>query len=87
MESYSYKTILARARTMKKSVESEQKVGVNVKWSYYFAQSILNPKKDIEIQKRILKKLEVLLKLQNLLEIILVIKFTKKIILMFVKNL
>ena len=48
MESYSYKTILARARTMKKSVESEQKVGVNVKWSYYFAQSILNPKKDIE---------------------------------------
>ena len=48
MEMYSYKTILARARTMKKSVESEQKVGVNVKWSYYFAQSILNPKKDIE---------------------------------------
>ena len=35
MESYSYKTILARARTMKKSVENEQKVGVNVKWSYY----------------------------------------------------
>ena len=47
-EYYTYNEILAKARTCKKSVEENQKLGVNEKWSYYFAKSILNPKKNIK---------------------------------------
>lgn len=47
-EYYTYNEILAKARTCKNSVEENQKLGVNEKWGYYFAQSILHPKKDIK---------------------------------------
>ena len=47
MAVYTYKEILAKAKTCKKSVEEKQKLGVNPKWGYFFAQAILNPNKDI----------------------------------------
>lgn len=47
MSVYDYKTIVDRAKTVKKNVEEKQEVGVNTRWSYYFAKSILSPKKDI----------------------------------------
>lgn len=48
MAVYTYKEILSKAKTCKKSVESNQKLGVNPKWGYFFAQAILNPNKDIK---------------------------------------
>ena len=48
MSSHSYKTIVAKARTMKKSVENEYKFGVNQRWAYFFAQCILYPKHDVQ---------------------------------------
>lgn len=46
MSSHSYKTILEKARIIKKTAEKEKKA-VGGKWSYYIANSILNPQKDI----------------------------------------
>lgn len=48
MAVYTYKEILNKAKTCKKSVEEKQKLGVNSKWGYFFAQAILNPNKNIE---------------------------------------
>lgn len=48
MSNYSYKTILNKAKECQKNVKSEYKLGITDKWSYYFAKSILNPKKDIK---------------------------------------
>ena len=47
MSVYSYKTILSKAKAIKKNVESEYKIGETSKWGYYIAKAILNPKKDI----------------------------------------
>lgn len=44
---YTYKEIVAKARELKKGVEKEKKLTVSPKWSYYFSQSILHPKKNI----------------------------------------
>ena len=47
MSTYTYQEILSKAKTCKQSVENNQKLGVNQKWGYYFAQAILHPKKTI----------------------------------------
>ena len=47
MSTYTYQEILSKAKTCKASVEEKQKLGVNPKWGYYFAQAILHPKKTI----------------------------------------
>ncbi|MEE1227208.1 MAG: hypothetical protein UHM08_08925 [Bacteroidales bacterium] len=44
---YTYNQILSKARELKKGVETEKKLTISPKWSYYFAQSIINPKKNI----------------------------------------
>ena len=43
-----YKETLEMARKCKKSVENNQKLGINSKWGYFFAKAILNPQKDIK---------------------------------------
>ena len=42
MSTYSYKTILEKARIIKKTAEKEKKA-VGTKWSYYIAKAILKP--------------------------------------------
>ena len=42
-----YSKILERARTNKKNVEKNKKLGVTPRWSYYFAKVIVSPKKDV----------------------------------------
>lgn len=48
MTNYSYATILKNAKTCKTSVEKKYTIGVSSKWAYYFAKSIVAPKKDIK---------------------------------------
>lgn len=45
---HSYKTIVEKAETVKKNVETSYKLGASPKWVYYFAKAIMNPKKDIQ---------------------------------------
>ena len=47
MSNYNYNVIVDNAKKCKSSVEKNYKLGVTSLWSYYFAKSILNPKKDI----------------------------------------
>jgi hypothetical protein len=47
MSTHTYAEIVKAARTCKNNVEKNKKLGINSKWSYYFAQAILNPKKNI----------------------------------------
>ncbi len=47
MTIYKYDTIVLNAKKCKISVDKNYKLGVTSLWSYYFAKSILNPKKDI----------------------------------------
>lgn len=47
MTSYTYKQILNKAKTCQNNVKKEYKLGINYKWSYYFAKAILTPKKNI----------------------------------------
>ena len=44
---YTYQTVLAKAKTVKKNIEKEYKNGVDSEWSYYFAKLIVTPKKDV----------------------------------------
>ena len=48
MSVHSYKSILSKAKSLKTSVEKNQKYNIDSKWTYYFANAILNPKKDIK---------------------------------------
>ena len=48
MSSYTYETILKKAKECKSNVEKNYELGINEEWGYYFAQSILNPKKTIK---------------------------------------
>ena len=48
MSEYSYAAILKAAKTCTTNVSKEYKLGVTTKWGYYFAKSILNPKKNIK---------------------------------------
>lgn len=43
MATYTYKTIVNKAKAIKTNVEKEYKVGESPKWSYYFAQAIIKP--------------------------------------------
>ena len=43
-----YKTIVEKSKLIKNNVEKKQTLGISSKWSYYFAKSILSPKKDIK---------------------------------------
>ena len=47
MTSYTYKQIVDNAKKCKANVESDYKIGVSTKWTYYFCQAIINPNKDI----------------------------------------
>lgn len=47
MGKHTYKEIISKAKLCTESVQSDYKLGVNSKWSYYFAKAILNPRKDI----------------------------------------
>ena len=44
---YTYQTVLAKAKTVKKNIEKEYKNGIDSEWSYYFAKLIIAPKKDV----------------------------------------
>ena len=48
MSEYSYAAILKAAKICTTNVSKEYKLGVTTKWGYYFAKSILNPKKNIK---------------------------------------
>ena len=48
MTKYTYKEILSKAKTCKTNVTDNQKCGISYKWSYYFASSLITPKKDVE---------------------------------------
>ena len=48
MTAHKYETILKKARECKKNVETNQKLGINSKWGYFFAKAILNLNKTIK---------------------------------------
>lgn len=48
MAKYTYKQILQKAKDCKNAVEKKYDLGISPLWSYFFAESILNPKKDIQ---------------------------------------
>ena len=48
MTAHKYETILKKARECKKNVETNQKLGINSKWGYFFAKAILTPHKTIK---------------------------------------
>lgn len=47
MTVHTYNKIIAKAKECQTNVKKEYKLGINYKWSYYFAKAILTPKKDI----------------------------------------
>lgn len=47
MSVYTYKTIISKAKDCKENIKKKKEIGISEKWSYYFAKSALNPKKDI----------------------------------------
>lgn len=47
MSKHTYKEIIEKAKTCKNNVEKKYTIGINPKWSYYFAKAILTPNKDI----------------------------------------
>lgn len=48
MSNHTYKEIVTIAKKCTTNVENNYKLGINTKWSYYFAKTILTPKKDIK---------------------------------------
>lgn len=46
--SYTYKTILQKAKTCQSNVKKEYKTGITSRWCYYFAKTIIAPKKDVK---------------------------------------
>ena len=46
---YTYKTIVAKAESIKKNVETEYKLGESTGWSYYIAKAILTKKDVVKI--------------------------------------
>ena len=48
-----YHKILTKAKQVKHNVETKYTVGIPIQWSYLFAKSILNPKKDVTGKKDI----------------------------------
>jgi len=47
MATYSYSTILTKAKNIKNSVEKNKKLGEGTRWSYYFAKEIIKPKTNV----------------------------------------
>ena len=47
MAKYTFKEIVKQARLLKKNVETEYKMGMNSKWSYYFAKAIISVNTDV----------------------------------------
>ena len=45
--SYTYSTILSKAKECKNNVQKEYKTGLTAKWSYYFAKALISPKKSV----------------------------------------
>lgn len=48
MSIFTYKQIVDQARKLKKNVEKTQKMGMNSKWTYYFAKAIQKPNNNIK---------------------------------------
>ena len=48
MAEYTYSNIVKAAKECKTNVEKNYKLGVTSKWGYYFAKSIISPKKNIK---------------------------------------
>ena len=48
MTTHTYNEIINSAKKCTNNVSKNYKLGVNSKWAYYYAKSILNPKKDIK---------------------------------------
>ena len=48
MAAYTYKKILEKAKECTTNVKENYKLGINSKWSYYFAKAVITPKKDIK---------------------------------------
>jgi hypothetical protein len=48
MSKYTYKELVKQAKLCKQNVEKEYRLGMNSKWSYYFAKAIIKPKTDIK---------------------------------------
>ena len=52
-----YNDIVRKAKQIKQNVENNQELGDSPKWSYYFAMTVLNPRKNIPVKSfRIQKK-------------------------------
>ena len=47
MSKYTYDKILSKAKLCTTNVDESHKLGINSKWGYYFAKSVLNPKKNV----------------------------------------
>ena len=47
MSTHTYKELINKAQTCHNNVKKNYKLGINYKWSYYFAKAILKPKTDI----------------------------------------
>lgn len=48
MAEYTYKDLTKQAQKCKNNVEKEYRLGMNSKWSYYFAKAIIAPKTNIK---------------------------------------
>lgn len=48
MSSYKWKDIVKQAEKCKKNVETEYRLGMNSKWSYYFAKAIMTVNTDVK---------------------------------------
>ena len=48
MSIHTYKEILSSAKKCTRNVENNYKIGINIKWGYYFAKAIITPNKDIK---------------------------------------
>ena len=48
MSEYTYKEIKEKAKACVDSVEKNNKLGINTRWSYYFAKALLAPKKNVK---------------------------------------
>lgn len=46
-ETYSYKTILQKAKNIRKNVEKDFKIGESPGWGYYIAKTLINKKKEV----------------------------------------
>ena len=48
MSVHTYKELISKAKTCQNNVKKNYELGINYKWSYYFAKAIIKPKTDIK---------------------------------------